>query len=289
MTTVVALMTCHNRREKTTGCLRSLRRQNAPGVSLRVVLIDDGSTDGTAGAAQEVWPGIHVVRGDGSLFWARGMAAAEAAASAYDFLLWLNDDVVLDDGALSRMLTTHRALAEVREEAIVVGAVRDPSSGVLTYSGVRRTSWLHPTRFAPVVPGDTPVPADTMHGNVVLVPRCVAARVGPIDGVFGHGMADFDYGLRARELGVRIRVAPGTLGTCARNSPNGSWRDPTLPIRQRLRLMRAPKGLPPRSWLRFTRRHAGPMWLMYWLSPYARILAGAVVTRIRHGARGVVR
>ncbi|WP_433450413.1 glycosyltransferase family 2 protein [Streptomyces sp. CA-142005] len=271
MTTVVTLMTCHNRRETTTGCLRSLRGQNGPGVALRVVLTDDGSTDGTARAAQEVWPGIHVVRGDGSLFWARGMAVAEAAAPAYDFFLWLNDDVVLDDGALSQLLTTYRALAEVQEEVIVVGAVRDPSSGTVTYSGVRRNSRLHPMRFDPVVPGDTPVPADTMHGNVVLVPRSVVARVGPIDGGFGHGMADFDYGLRARALGVRIWVAPGTVGTCARN-PAPAHADSSLPFRARWKLIRSPKGLPPGSWRRFTRRHAGPMWPVFWLLPYARLL-----------------
>lgn len=284
MTTVVTLMTCHNRREKTAGCLRSLRGQGGPGVSLRVVLTDDGSTDGTARAAQEVWPGIRVVRGDGSLFWARGMAVAEAAAPACDFFLWLNDDVVLDADAVSRLLTTYRELAEAHQEVIVVGAVRDPSTGAVTYSGVRRTSRLHPMRFTPVVPGDTPVPADTMHGNVVLVPRQVVERVGPIDGSFAHGMADFDYGLRAGALGVRIRVAPGTMGTCARN-PAAAHADPALPLRVRWKLIRSPKGLPPGSWGRFTRRHAGPMWPVYWLLPYARLLLGATATLPRASRR----
>ncbi|MFC4471061.1 glycosyltransferase family 2 protein [Streptomyces xiangluensis] len=291
MTQVVVLIACHNRRETTVRCLRSLIGQEGPGMSVRVVLTDDGSTDGTARAAREVWPGIHVLPGSGTLFWAKAMALAASAAGDYDFVLWLNDDVILDPGALSRLFETYRSLSGARtSDRIVVGSLRDPHTGAVTYSGVHRCSRLRAMSFTRVAPtGSRPVEAETMNGNLVLIPRSVVQHVGQIDAGFSHGLADFDYGLRARRLGCSIWVAPGTLGTCARNSPEGSWTDPALPVRRRLRLMCSPKGLPPRSWLRFTRRHAGPMWPMYWLAPYARFLAGAVLIRIRLGTRILVR
>ncbi|MFF5013628.1 glycosyltransferase family 2 protein [Streptomyces sp. NPDC001165] len=286
MINVVVLMACHNRRETTVRCLRSLIGQGGSEVSLRVVLTDDGSTDGTAHAAREVWPDIHVLRGNGTLFWAKGMALAASAVGDYDFLLWINDDVVLDPEALSQLLRTHRSLSGRQTgNRIVVGGLRDPGTGVVTYSGVRRCSRLRPTSFSVVAPARSPVQVETMHGNLVLVPRGVVERVGQIDSGFSHGMADFDYGLRARSLGCTIWLAPKTLGTCARNSVQGQWNDSTLGIRERLRLMCAPKGLPPSSWLRFTQRHAGPMWPMYWLSPYVRLLAGSALTGIRHRVR----
>lgn len=285
MTVVVVLMTCFNRRDTTVECLRSLVGQGGPDVSVEVVLTDDGSTDGTACAAREVWPGIRLVPGDGSLFWAKGMALAASAAGDYDFLLWLNDDVTLDSGALTRLLATHRSLACREKNAIVVGALRDPQTGAVTYSGVTRGSSLRPTRFTQVVPADRPVPADTMNGNLVLVPRGVVERVGQIDGGFSHGMADFDYGLRAGALGCEVWVAAETLGTCARNPPIQGWNDPALPLSTRWRLMRSPKGLPPRSWRRFTRRHAGPIWPVFWLSPYVHFLVGAVLAS-RPGPKG---
>jgi GT2 family glycosyltransferase len=245
-------------------------------VALRVVLTDDGSTDGTAQAAREVWPDVHLVRGDGSLFWAKSMALAASAAHDFDFLLWLNDDVVLDSGALSRLLGTYRSLVKSQKAPLVVGALRDPHTGTVTYSGVAHDSSLRPMRFSRVVPAGIPVQADTMNGNLVLVPRKVVERVGHLDGAFSHGMADFDYGLRARSAGCEVWVAPRTLGTCARNSSVGEWTDPALSVAMRWRMMRSPKGLPPGSWLRFTRRHAGPMWLLHWLSPYVHFLVGAV-------------
>jgi GT2 family glycosyltransferase len=218
------------------------------------------------------------MRGDGSLFWAKGMALAASAARDYDFLLWLNDDVVLDAGALTRLLGTYRSLADPEENLLVVGALRDPHSGAVTYSGIARGSSLRPMHFTRVVPDGRPVPADTMNGNLVLVPRSVVERVGHVDGGFSHGMADYDYGLRARALGCEIWVAPETLGTCAHNPTAEGWNNPSLPMGTRWRLMCSPKGLPPRSWWRFTRRHAGSMWLVYWLSPYIRFLAGALLT-----------
>ncbi|MEU0247125.1 glycosyltransferase family 2 protein [Streptomyces sp. NPDC006235] len=286
VTRVVVLIACHNRRETTVRCLRSLIGQGGPNVSVRVVLTDDGSTDGTARAARDVWPGIQVLQGSGRLFWAKAMALAASAAGDYDFLLWLNDDVTLDPGALSGLLRTHESLSGSGEcDVIVVGGLRDPHTGAVTYSGVHRRSRLRPVHFTTIAPAERPVRAETMNGNLVLIPRPVAERVGQIDAGFSHGLADFDYGLRAGRLGCAVWVAAGTLGTCARNPTAGSWTDPALTVRQRIRLAWAPKGLPPGSWLRFTRRHAGPVWPLYWLSPYARLLAGAALPRMLGGAR----
>jgi GT2 family glycosyltransferase len=284
MTHVVVLIACHNRRESTLRCLRSLLGQGGPDVSLRVVLTDDGSTDGTAHAARELWPGIHVLQGGGSLFWAKAMALAASAAGDYDYLLWLNDDVLLDPGALAQLLETYRSLSDSEAgDSIVVGALRDPRTGAVTYSGMHRRSRLRPVSFTTVAPAGEPVQAETMNGNLVLIPRSVVKRVGEIDADFSHGLADFDYGLRAGYLGCAIWLVPGTLGTCPRNPTEGGWTDPALPLRKRLRLMCAPKGLPPASWLRFTRRHAGPMWPVWFVSPYVRLFATASLNQVRRG------
>ena len=161
---VTALLTCHNRRQLTLRCLSALFAQELPPATteLHAVVVDDGSTDGTADAVLGAFGDARVIRTDGSLFWARGMQLAErtAVADRPDHLLWLNDDVVLDPDALERLLRT----AGSRPEAIVVGAVRDPDTGEVTYSGVNR-SWWHPLRTQLVLPGEQPLDADTLNGT----------------------------------------------------------------------------------------------------------------------------
>ena len=48
MRRVVAILTAHDRREMTLACLHSYFSQEVPGIELRAVLLDDGSSDGTA-------------------------------------------------------------------------------------------------------------------------------------------------------------------------------------------------------------------------------------------------
>ncbi len=283
---VAILMSCHNRREKTLACLKALFAQDlSPGVRLQVYLVDDGSHDGTGEAVRAAYPEIRVLRGDGSLFWNGGtrLAFSEALSVGYAYYLWLNDDTVLDPEALDNLLRTYRDLAASHGPyQIVVGSTRDPATGVTTYGGVVRPSRWRPLKVRLVEPDERePKRCDTINGNCVLIPRAVAERVGNLDGAFTHRMADHDYGLRARGLGCSVWIAPGHVGACPRNSPRGTWQDPSLPLLRRLKLVRTPLGLPPREWLVYARRYAGRLWPAYWAFPYLRFLASSILAGLR--------
>lgn len=274
---VAAVLTSHNRREQTLACLEGLRGQAAGTAQVDVFLLDAASGDGTPDAVAERFPEVTLLRGSSDLYWNGGMrlALAHAVAGNYDYYLWINDDTHLDDGALARLLRTDTALAERGAgPAITVGSTRDPDTGALTYGGVRRRDHGRPLHFTLIPPGTEPVAAETMNGNCVLVPRAVVERVGNLDEVYTHGIGDFDYGLRARRAGCGVFVAPGTVGTCARNPA-----DTPLPMRQELRRLVSPKGLPPREWATFARRWAGPAWPFYALGPYVRLVRRAAMWR----------
>ena len=206
MSHVIALVASHNRRERTLACLRALLRQNLADHDIEAILVDDGSSDGTGGAARELSDRVDVIRGSGDLDRAGAMALAEQHAKARrpDYLLWLNDDVVLYDTAVETLMAARDTSDDRR---IVVGSLVDPETGAPTYGGANRVDW-HPMRFHLVAPTDgTPRPAMTFNGNVALVPRRVYESVSGIDGRFAHAYADFDYGLRARSLGFESIVA----------------------------------------------------------------------------------
>lgn len=286
---VCALLTCFNRRESTLACLRALAAsQGVERVALHAVLVDDGSTDGTGAAVRAEFPWVEVLSSDGQLFWCRGMhmAFAHALGIGHDHYLWLNDDTHLRPDALRSLLD---CAAERQRQAaapvIVIGTTVDPVSGQRTYGGERTPSRWRPLRVEPVEISSQAQRCDTFNGNVVLIPAAVAQAVGNLSSAFEHAMGDTDYGLRARRLGVEMWTAPGVQGTCARNPETGTHRDENLPFAQRWKRLVERKGLPLRSWFAFTRRHAGVMWPVYFLTPYAKLLAGAAGTGLRRWQR----
>jgi GT2 family glycosyltransferase len=273
--TIAVLLTSYNRRAHTLKCLESLHATAIPGIGVNIYLVDDASRDGTAEAVAAAYPNVEITIGSGDLFWGGGMRLAfnRAVQAHPDFLLWLNDDVVLDSNALERLLAAYATLGAQRQPlSIVVGSTRDPQTGGTTYGGVQRTSRWRRMAFSIVEPTDTPQPCETMTGNIVLIPRSVYSVVGNIDERFTHAMGDFDYGLRACSAGCQVFVAPGHFGMCRLNPREGTFRDTTLSRRERLRRAHLMKGLPPAEWATMCRRHAGPLWPAFAISPYVRIM-----------------
>lgn len=271
---IAVIMATHNRRDLTSVFLDSLRAQRLPpGVQVSAFVTDDGSQDGTLELLHEAAVVQRVLESDGTLYWAGSMAWAERVArqSRPDYLLWLNDDVVLDADAVDRVL----GLALDEPGAVIVGATRDPVSGVVTYGG-RRLRGRHPQRFDQLPISDSPQECDTFNGNCVLVPRAVYELLDGIDGEFAHAYADDDYGMRARRQGVHVLQCPGSIGSCQANVP------PPVPrgLRDRWAYYQSPKGLPVSSQVRYLRRHGGVVWPAWFLAGVLRrTFVGSVRTR----------
>lgn len=271
---IAVIMTCHEQRDQVMSSLLSAFGQEREGVRVEVYLTDAGSIDGTTAAVEGIDGRVTVIARGPDVYWAEGMREAEAEAlrGKPDYLLWLNADTTLDQGALQRMLE----VSVEHPTSIVVGATRDGAARDVTYGGRRRISSWHPQRFAILGVSDEVQEADSLNGNVVLVPREVSEIVGPIDGEFPHAYADDDYGLRARTLGVSVLQAPGTVGLCAENPAAGAViRGPRAWL-----ALQDPKGLPLRAQIRYWRRHGGSAWPVLLAAQQARILVGLRPVRV---------
>lgn len=270
---IAALMTCHNRVACTTQSVRALKAQIVPGISLDLFLVDDGSSDGTAEAVMDIFPQATILTGDGNLFWCGGMrwAFEQAIRETYDFYFWLNDDTILDQDALARMLGAYRGgSARLCDATIIVGSTRDPETGLFSYGGwsqlQKKTGLISWKKTPPNM--DASISCDTINGNCVLISKAVVDRIGNIDAAFQQGMGDLDYGLRAIKNGCHIQIAPGYYGTCTSNDDSGLWTDGNLPLYSRWQKLLGPKGLPVKAWGVFTYRHKGHLWFLSWLAPY---------------------
>lgn len=283
---IVALGACHDRRALTLRALRALYRQDLPeGCSLEICLVDDGSSDGTGEAVRAEFPGVALLEGPGDLFWAGGMRFGWqgcVAARDPDQLLVFNDDIELYPGAIATLVSAARTLeAQGCDAYAVAGALKDPDTGATAYGGVVRDRWWYPLSFAAVVPSGEVRDCDTLNMNLALVSRAALSRTGFLSPEFTHRKADFDFGLRLRQAGGRVVVAPGPVGECGRNPAAGTSDEGDIPLAERWRRVTSVKEHPFSERTVYCRRHAGPLWPLVWPAPYLRacMLGGLRVLR----------
>ena len=115
-TTVSVIIPTYNRRVFLRETLDSLARQTYSSDQFEVIVIDDGSTDGTAEIVAEAFP--FALR----YFWQsnQGDAAARnvgAQQSQADFLVFLDDDILVEPGYLTHIMHAH----DSSHKRIVVG------------------------------------------------------------------------------------------------------------------------------------------------------------------------
>ena len=248
---IAVLLTVHNRKNKTLKCLQNLYSQElADGYSFDVWLTDDGCTDGTTKAITEFYPKVHIVRGDGNLFWNRGMHIAWEAAAAYhdyDFYLWLNDDTFFFFVTVSLMLSLSK---ETDYKSVIVGSIKSSINGNTTYGG-------H-DKFGLMSPDGTLRECKTFNGNCVLIPQYVYKQIGNLDWAYHHAIGDLDYGYRVGRAGLKSYITPKYVGSCELNSKLPAWARKEVPLRLRIKNLYSPLGYAePRAYFHFDRKNFG--------------------------------
>lgn len=247
---VAVLMACFNRKDCTIKCLDALFNVNfLSNQSIEVFLLDDGSTDGTSEAIKKKYINVNIIQGDGNLFWNRGMHLAWKVASKnkYDFYLWLNDDVILNKDSFQILWSNYKVL----NQNCIISGVCASEDGFTTYGGYI----LKNKKNFRLQPQGKPIICDFFNGNIVLVPKEVFNKVGNLDPIFPHAQGDFDYGLRAKKMGINSYITSKSIALCDRHKEYPKWCNPNLSFRLRLSSFFGPLGGRPYHSFVFEKRH----------------------------------
>ena len=264
---IAILLTVFNRKHETLLCLANLYKQRLPDkVCIKVYLTDDGCTDGTSEAICQTYPDVHIIKGNGTLYWNRGMYKAWETASnerQYDYYIWLNDDTFTYPETISTLLTTSQ---KKEDKAIIVGPTTNAQHTQPTYGGRLNNGEIP-------IPNGTLIPVTHFNGNIVLIPRSVYQILGNLDYYFTHSKGDFDYGLRAHQQGINIFQVGSYLGECELHHTLDKWCNPSIPLIQRLKILHRPNGMPPKESFHLEYRHYGlRMAIFHFITIYLRCL-----------------
>lgn len=182
---VSAVISCYNGAEYVAEAIASIRRQTVP-VS-EIVVIDDGSTDDSAAV-------IESLRGEDLRYYAQPNQGLPSARNAGldrccgDVITFLDQDGLWSDDKTEVQLAL---LADNPGLGIVVGYVQK----------FRKVSGQQ--KAAKFEPYDAPAPALSMNGAAIR--REVFETVGRFDPRQRY-CEDWDWYMRARELGIDIRI-----------------------------------------------------------------------------------
>jgi GT2 family glycosyltransferase len=202
---VAVVVPVHGRLPLTVRFLESFRAVTYD--NYEVVVVDDGSADGTGAYLARHFPWVRLLRGDGGLWWA-GCA----------YVLTINNDAVVRPDFLARLVDTAR-----RHPRSIVGSrinyLDDPTrvwgAGGYTYWEEYFILRLHDNgaREADVLArGVNPAPVEFLTGCGALVPAGCYRAVGLYDArMCPQYHADAEFTLRTRRRGWRVLVDLGAV------------------------------------------------------------------------------
>jgi N-acetylglucosaminyl-diphospho-decaprenol L-rhamnosyltransferase len=208
----------YNRYDLTESCLRHLDAQTR---EHRLIVCDNGSTDGTAERVASDWPTAQVVRIETNRGFAEACNAAVAAGDG-DAVVLLNNDVDCRPDFVERVvapLEDDPSVGSVAALCVRPGGERIDSIGLtadVTLSPFPRLQG-RPTREAA-----SSVPALAGPAGTAAAYRRVAwEAVGGLDErIFAYG-EDFDLALRLRAAGWKSVAAPDAAGVHLGSATHG--------------------------------------------------------------------
>jgi GT2 family glycosyltransferase len=218
----------YNCLELTRACVASLQATLPAALAHEIILIDDGSTDGTRDWLATLQSPFRVLLNERNLGYAATNNRAIAVARGEHVAL-LNNDLVLLPQWLEPMLTASHRLGSA---AGLIGNIQlNARTGAVDHAGIIinrqgkpehqrqppsiRSRWLNPVRIVPAVTG-----------ACLLTTRQLWQQLGGFDEGFYNGGEDIDLCFRARAIG---RVNAVALRSVVRHhvsaSPGRKLRD----------------------------------------------------------------
>jgi GT2 family glycosyltransferase len=217
---IYVLIPVFNRLKLTKSCIESIKKHEKD-IDLSIILVDDGSTDGTSEWVQTYYPEITILQGTGSLFWGGaihyGVEYILKICNPNDYVLLVNNDVILTENTIRELVN----FSEEKNRQVVVGSLAlDPSnkekvikSGTVVKSWFfNRTSHIFMGQKIENVYGEESKEVDFLTGRCLLHPVEVFLIAGNYDSYsFRHYGGDDEFSMRVKKFGIKTYICTSAI------------------------------------------------------------------------------
>ncbi len=211
---IAVIIPVRNRKNYTQNILNQLHEQESKlkkAVSFLIIVVDDNPSDGTPIFIKKNFPEVHVVEGDGNLWWTGAIRVGmEYALDCFapDYFLWLNNDIQLDVQTLDVLYNSCKYLEKnvhSKCKPLIGGIIVVENDDWIAFSGRKSGKSI---RYLEQFTESDFISVDVLNGNLVLIPREVVEIIGyPDVKHFRHYGGDYDYSSRAREAGIDVLLS----------------------------------------------------------------------------------
>jgi GT2 family glycosyltransferase len=216
---VTAIVVSWNCADLLQRCLESLRAHAPDDSTMDIVVVDNGSTDGSVELVRSAWPDVRLLVNAENDGFTRANNQAIRASSG-DHLLLVNSDAFVKPGCIDRLLARMEAdpRAAVVGPRLVYGDGRWQrwTAGAAPTLGSAFNHYFFLERLLPALcrgiwlGRDTrrPFRPDWVVSACMLVRRAAIDEVGPLDESFGSYVEDLDLCRRVRAAGWTVWYEP---------------------------------------------------------------------------------
>lgn len=209
---VVAIVLLNwNGKAVTLECLKSLRKVTYK--RKRIILVDNGSTDGSVAAIRKAFPGVELLEMDQNLGFARGANTGmrHALQRGADLVMLLNNDTVVDPTFLTFMVDTLLSDNSIGMVSPKIYYYAEPE--LIWFAGGTVSMWSGTLRHVGIREydrGQYDTVREIPHacGCCLLARRNVIEHIGLLDESFYLYTEDADWVMRARNAGYRVFYEP---------------------------------------------------------------------------------
>ena len=214
MNTVAIVIPTHNRADCLKLLLTQLNSQANVPARVHIIVVNDGSVDGTQTMLEKDFSGVTVVRGDGTWWYTRSVNEGLKAALGMeaDTIITLNDDIEICPDYLSNILSSSAKYPDSLIGSISLTKENPPK---VTFSGIRKKnryiqkSWEYLPYYSAVdmTSLSGTFPSMELPGRGMLIPVRVLKRTGLFDELFFQYGSDYDFCTRARKFGFQTFIS----------------------------------------------------------------------------------
>lgn len=197
-------------------------------LNLRIYLVDNASEDDSVRETLRQHPEVTVLRMSENLGYcmAYNLALPYALADGCEWLIWSNNDVLLEPGCLDNLVRGCRSHSDI--------GVAGPAFLAWDHEGPNTYMLGNHPQAVPAMSARSVCPIDVkwVEGSFLMVSRSCIEKIGLLDPYLNAFWEEADFCRRARHHGMRVVLVPGAL---ARHFGGVSWSSADLSdLRRRL-------------------------------------------------------